>query len=75
MAKVRERDSVLVSPERGRHFSIVVSAKEALIMAPTFEGGHSSILKLETVMLASDPLQPGIGDMAEVLCRHLNGQR
>ncbi len=74
MPKVRERDSVLRSPEHGRHFSIVLSAKEAIIMAPSFEGGHSSILKLETILFDSDPLQPAIGDMADVLCQHLNGQ-
>lgn len=55
----------------GKHFPIVTGTI-ALIMAPTSDGMHSSVLEIRRLRLESDPAQPAVDDIAEVICAHLN---
>lgn len=57
----------------GKHFPIVTGCS-ALIMAPTEDGVHSSVLRIERLRLESDPAQPSVADMADVICAHLNAK-
>lgn len=55
-----------------QHFAIHTTPNTALIMAPDGPG-HGSTLRIETTVAEGDPNRPDMGEIAELICRHLNG--